>query len=159
TQDLNLLMGGDEVRLRVNYRGRARIAELQDVLRGNRLRDPSGILTDGRHLERDLTVSILFASEDKPVSLAFFDLNGMKRINDTRGYSRANVAIRAYLDVVAAAIDGEAEAYRVHGGGDEVAIRMPGTTLAEATTRVRVILRRLNVEHVRIDDGDPVQLA
>src|SRR6266478_3392662 len=104
--------------LRLTHSGRVRVSELKQALRAGRIREQYGMLWDGRHLQTDLQIALLDASEMAPLSVGFLDMNGLKDINDSVGHEAGSLAVRAYFQAVATALSDQGEAYGV--GGDEV---------------------------------------
>lgn len=133
--------------IRATHASAVRLAELEQSIQRGRLRDPTGILIDGRHAKRDLQVALFSASPTEPVSVAFLDMNGLKSFNDDLNHDAGDEAIRAFFEVVADVIAEVGEAHRV--GGDEVVITMPRTPIAAGTNLLRAILRGLAARTVR----------
>jgi diguanylate cyclase (GGDEF)-like protein len=148
TQDLNLLLRLEPVALRINHKGRVRLAELEQALQTGRDRDPTNTVISKRHLDRDLIIAIVSAHADSPVSLAMLDMNGLKQINDNIDHAAGDEAIETYLKTIAMFLGDDAEGYRGEGG-DELVIVMRGTALPEATKIMRQALTQLTKEKVR----------
>ncbi|MBI5071165.1 MAG: GGDEF domain-containing protein [Deltaproteobacteria bacterium] len=77
-----------------------------------------------------------------PVSVAFFDLDDFKSVNDARGHAAGNRLLRAVGDTLRTAVRGSDFAARV--GGDEFALLLPDTdaeTCRAVVERLRVRLR------------------
>jgi diguanylate cyclase (GGDEF)-like protein len=130
-----IIGAGAGVDLRLAHRGRVRISELRDALRTGRIRDPMGILFDGRHADRALRIAVIDAGPERPLTVAYLDLNGMKEANDTLGHAAGDVLVRAYLSAVDAGVEDMGEAFRI--GGDEVLVILPGQDLAAGERVVR----------------------
>lgn len=111
--------------LRISHKGRIRLAELEQAIKTGREREPFGILLSARYWERDLRIALLSASKSTPVALCFLDMNGLKAINDSSGHEAGNEAIRTFLRVIAANVEGAGDAYRY--GGDEAVVILPDT--------------------------------
>lgn len=120
--------------VRLSHKGRVRVSELQQELRSGRLRDPMGILFDGRHADRGLRIGVIEATKERPVTVAFLDLNGMKEANDDLGHDAGDVLVRAYLSAVDVAVEDKGEAFRI--GGDEVLVVLPGHSVDQASSVV-----------------------
>ena len=141
------------VPLSISHRGRVRRAELEEALRTGRDRDPTGLAFAKRYLERDLMIALLSASSDEPVSVATFDMNGLKAINDEAGsHAVGDAAIRAYLQVIVAHLHEGWDAYRGEGG-DEVTVIMRVAPIAAATRRMRTVLQQLQRETIQVHGG------
>lgn len=136
-KSLSDVLTGQSAHLELTHKGRVRLSELKQAMRTGRIREPFGILWDARHLENDLQISILDASEDLPLSLGYLDMNGLKEINDKIGHDAGSLALRAYFHAVATALADKAEAYR--SGGDEVIVILPSQGLEEAKCTLRKV--------------------
>lgn len=131
------------VTLSISHKGRVRLSELEQQLRTGRDRDETGLLWAKRHLETDLSIKILSAGEDAPLSVAFLDMNGLKLINDTYGHAVGDDAIRAFFQAVVSTIGSDDEAYRC--GGDEVVVILQGTS-DQALQLLHKLVRQLGKE-------------
>lgn len=141
------LFKGQQVHLTISHRGRVRLSELNQQLKTGRVRDPLGVLIDGRHLDNDLQMARYAASVDTPLSVVFSDMNGMKAINDTFSHAAGDVALRAYFDAVASVVQNLGEAYR--RGGDEVVTLLPSKNAFEAAALFDTICKWFGGELVR----------
>lgn len=126
TRLLGQLLVGDNVTLSISHKGRVRLSELEQQLRTGRDRDESGLLWAKRHLQTDLAIELLSASNEAPMSVAFLDMNGLKAINDNHGHAAGDEAIRAFFQAVTSTLGQHGEVYR--NGGDEVVVTLPRTT-------------------------------
>jgi diguanylate cyclase (GGDEF)-like protein len=77
-------------------------------------------LPNRRALMRDLETQLLQASEEWPLVLALFDLNGFKQYNDTFGHPAGDALLARLGDRLQRAIEGSGVAYRM--GGDEFCV-------------------------------------
>ena len=73
--------------------------------------------------ERELTRALRYG---RPLSLAYLDLDGFKRVNDTLGHSVGDRLLRAVADELVARLRPSDVVARV--GGDEFAVLMPETS-------------------------------
>lgn len=146
-EEIGGVLGGHTVNLRISHRGSVRRAELEHALKQGRMREPFGVLLDGRYWERDLSIALLSATPQAPLAVMFLDMNGLKTINDTCGHGAGDEAIRTFLQVVKAAIEESGEAYRV--GGDEVLTLLPSTAAETAATLARTLLAQLARDTLR----------
>lgn len=154
---LSRVLGGETVQLEVTHRGRIRISELRQVLKSERVREQYGILWDGRHLETDLKIALLDASQSTPLSVAYLDMNGLKIINDGFGHSAGDAAVKAYFLALSTALRDQGEAYRV--GGDEVFAILPGMDRNRAVEVLRKASLLLTQEQLRADDKELPRLS
>ena len=156
-ETLSKVLGGQEIYLRISHKGRVRLSELKQQLTGGKIREPFGILWDGRHFDNDLQVALVDAHPQAPLSLVCLDMNGVKAINDQWGHSAGDSCLRAYFQAVAAAIADKGNAYRV--GGDEVFAILPTFDGAAAKTLLETACSLIMKEKVRITEDQHVPLA
>jgi diguanylate cyclase (GGDEF)-like protein len=83
--------------------------------------------------------------ERSPLVVAFVDLDGLKRLNDTAGHAAGDRALRA----VGQALAGGLRRYDVivRFGGDEFVCGLPGVSLDEARRRFVEVARALDLLH------------
>jgi diguanylate cyclase (GGDEF)-like protein len=86
--------------------------------------DALTMLPNRRALMRDLDTQLLTASDEHPMTLAMFDLNGFKQYNDTFGHLAGDALLTRVGDRLRRALAGVAFAYRM--GGDEFCVLAPG---------------------------------
>ena len=146
---LDRLLTGQSIDLQLSHRGRVRMAQLRDELHRDRLRDAFGILLDQRHVTRDLAVALTSASSASPVSLATFDVNGLKAVNDIKGHDAGDELIRTYLSAIAECAGPAVDAYRC--GGDEAVLVATHLAETELEQVAETILRRLATEKVMVN--------
>jgi diguanylate cyclase (GGDEF)-like protein len=77
-------------------------------------------LPNRRALMRDLEGRIAEASDENPLTLALFDLDGFKQYNDTFGHSAGDALLVRLGDRLQRALGGSATGYRM--GGDEFCV-------------------------------------
>jgi diguanylate cyclase (GGDEF)-like protein len=155
---LSRVLAGEEVRLEPNHKGRVRLSELKQALRTGRIREQYGILWDGRHLETDLQISILDASDSAPLSIGYLDTNGLGNINNNYGgHEAGSAAVRAYFLAVAKALRHQGEAYAI--AGDEVIALLPAHDSLSAIHRLRTACLLLMREKVKFHDKELPQLS
>lgn len=148
TRLLGQLLVGDNVTLSISHKGRVRLSELEQQLRTGRDRDESGLLWAKRHLQTDLAIELLSASNEAPLSVAFLDMNGLKAINDNHGHAAGDEAIRAFFQAVTSTLGQHGEVYR--NGGDEVVVILPRTTDERAAKLLDGLVRQLSKEVLRL---------
>ncbi|WP_438039821.1 GGDEF domain-containing protein [Sorangium sp. So ce128] len=151
------LLAGRPVSLTISHKGRVRLSELEQQLRTGRDRDETGLLWAKRHLETDLAIALLSASNEAPLSVAFLDMNGLKAINDTHGHAAGDEAIRAFFQAAMSTLGQHGEAYR--NGGDEVVVTLPSTTDERASKLLGGFVRQLGKEVLRLGAGADVTLT
>jgi len=124
--ELNRLLGGQEATLRIGHPGRLRMAELCDAMQRHRIKDAFGILWDQRHVTRDLGIALTRARVDSPITVAVFDLNDFKQVNDRHGHEAGNAVLQEYLSGLAKLVGEQVECYR--SGGDEAVLIAAGVS-------------------------------
>lgn len=143
----DVLEGRSTVRLELTHKGRVRLSELRQALTTGRIREPLGILWDGRHLETGLQMAILDASETSPLSIGYLDMNGLKQINDSMGHDAGSMAVRVYFQAVSTVLADKGEGYRV--GGDEVIAILPSQGSEKAKEMFDKVCRLAMGEEMR----------
>lgn len=78
------------------------------------------------------------ARPEKPFSVIFGDINGLKRINDTYGHQAGDLLIKSCTNLLTHAARNSDLVFRL--GGDEVVILCPSTQLNQAEELVRRIV-------------------
>lgn len=85
----------------------------------------TGLMNRKAFLERLETEVSRAGRHDRPLSIAYLDLDGFKAVNDTFGHAAGDEVLRIVAGVLLASIRGEDVAARF--GGDEFAILLPET--------------------------------
>jgi diguanylate cyclase (GGDEF)-like protein len=98
-------------------------ARLLALSREEALHDSLTGLPNRRALIYDLTAAMSRASEDYPLVLSLFDLDGFKQYNDTFGHLAGDALLTRLAERLARAVDGVGTAYRM--GGDEFCVVAP----------------------------------
>ena len=114
-------------------RGRAEALSLTDSLTG---------LYNRRFADDGLKRLIADAHRGRMFSIAAFDLDGFKRLNDTRGHAAGDDVLVDFARLLRAGLRGADIPIRT--GGDEFLILLPGTGLAQAilvVERLRAAVR------------------
>jgi diguanylate cyclase (GGDEF)-like protein len=116
-----------------DLRGRAEALSLTDSLTG---------LYNRRFADDALERLIADAQRGRVFSVAAFDLDGFKRLNDSLGHSAGDDVLVDFARILRAGLRGADVAVRM--GGDEFLILLPGTGLAQAilvVERLRAAVR------------------
>ncbi len=109
-------------------------------------------LSNRAELERYLERSIATARRHtRPLALLMVDLDGLKEINDERGHAAGDAALRALAAALQAGVRSEDACARI--GGDEFAVVMPDTTLAQAHDVRSRIVHLLAASGLRVSSG------
>ena len=85
-----------------------------------------------------------------PLAVAFFDIDHLKRVNDTHGHLAGNEVLRTLGRVIGANV--RIEDVPARYGGDEFAILMPDTPRDEAERVVARLMELLDRTEIRVDD-------
>jgi two-component system cell cycle response regulator len=94
-------------------------------------------LGNRRRLMDDLNVAIDRGRQGQPSTLAFFDLDGFKRYNDSFGHSAGDALLARLGSALAVAVEGiGGEAYRL--GGDEFCVLAAGRFAREGVVMVDI---------------------
>jgi two-component system, cell cycle response regulator len=81
-------------------------------------------LGNRRRLMDDLSLAVQQGLSGQPATLAFFDLNGFKRYNDSFGHGAGDSLLTRLGTALAATVSDRGEAYRL--GGDEFCVLLAG---------------------------------
>jgi diguanylate cyclase (GGDEF)-like protein len=116
-----------------DLRGRAELLSFTDPLTG---------LYNRRFADESLTRLIAEARRGRTFSIAAFDLDGFKRLNDSRGHAAGDDILVDFARLLRAGLRGADIPVRM--GGDEFLILLPGTGLAQTilvVERLRAAVR------------------
>lgn len=105
----------------------------------------------------DATLSNMVFSEKQPTSMAIFDIDNFKTINDLYGHLMGDAVIKKVAEVVSKTATPGSICVRL--GGDEFAIIFQGLSLQEAegvSEKIRLNTRKL---YVKTKEGKPKTLA
>jgi len=105
----------------------ARTAELEEMSRTDALTGLPNHRAFYEHLRREMAEAERYA---RPLSLVYADVNGFKKLNDTKGHKAGDRCLEALGKVFAGGLRGNDVACRY--GGDEFCFIMPETTALEA---------------------------
>ncbi|URI08101.1 GGDEF domain-containing protein [Aquincola tertiaricarbonis] len=83
----------------------------------------------------------------QPLSLAMFDIDWFKRINDTHGHAAGDACLIAFSGWLRTAFAGPGDVL-VRLGGEEFGVLMPGTTAAEAWQRAEAFRHQVSLTPV-----------
>ncbi len=122
---------------------------LRDKLRSQAIRDPLTGLFNRRYMEETLDREIRRAVRHSlPVSVILFDIDHLKRVNDSYGHDAGDAALKALGNLMLKTFRGEDVPCRF--GGDEFTIILPEATVSDAFRRAeqfREAFKRLDFEH------------
>jgi len=130
-----------------DLRGRAELLSFTDPLTG---------LYNRRFADESLKRLIAEARRGRTFSIAAFDLDGFKRLNDSRGHSAGDDLLVDFARLLREGLRGADIPVRM--GGDEFLILLPGTGLAQTILVVERL--RAAVRHARWGEPDvPVTVS
>jgi diguanylate cyclase (GGDEF)-like protein/PAS domain S-box-containing protein len=122
---------------------------LRDKLRSQAIRDPLTGLFNRRYMEETLDREIRRAVRHTiPVSVILFDIDHLKRVNDSYGHDAGDAALEALGNLMLKTFRGEDVPCRF--GGDEFTIILPEATVSDAFRRAeqfREAFKGLEFEH------------
>jgi len=98
-----------------------------------------------------------FKRYGRPLSLAIFDVDFFKRINDEHGHPAGDAVLRELGRVLSGSARTTDLAARL--GGEELAILFPETTLAEAETAAERVRKLVEAMDVRARNGDSIRVT
>ena len=113
-----------------------------DALTG--LNNKTAYLAEMRRVEKEI------AEGNKKVGLAVIDLNLLKKINDTYGHDKGDIAIKN-LSSIACDVFGQSSVFRI--GGDELAVILRGSDCSYYET----MIERFNDELAKINADDTLK--
>jgi len=120
----------------------SKVAELQDELREQALRDPLTGLHNRRALEQRFAQEAEYhGSTGQPMALVLIDLDHFKRINDTRGHAAGDSVLCDFAARLRAGLRSGDSVFRI--GGEEFALLLPGADGQQAALRVGTLREAL----------------
>jgi diguanylate cyclase (GGDEF)-like protein len=93
---------------------------------------------------------------DSPLAVAYFDIDALKRVNDTYGHLAGDAVLRKVGELVGRRV--RAEDVPARYGGDEFAIVMPETPRDEAEKVVQRLMEELDHCEVELPDGTSITM-
>jgi diguanylate cyclase (GGDEF)-like protein/PAS domain S-box-containing protein len=123
--------------------------KLREKLRLQSIRDPLTGLLNRRFLEESMPRELGLAHREvQPLAVLMLDVDHFKRFNDTYGHEAGDQALRLIGHQLESEFRGSDIACRY--GGEEFAVVMPRTSLAQAAARAQQVcenMRKLSVSH------------
>ena len=93
---------------------------------------------------------------ETPLAVAYFDIDALKKINDTYGHLAGDAVLRDLGDLIGRRV--RAEDIPARYGGDEFAIVMPETLRDEAEKVVQRLMDELDRCEVALQDGTKIKM-
>ena len=93
---------------------------------------------------------------DTPLAVAYFDIDALKRVNDTYGHLAGDAVLRDLGDLIGKRV--RTEDIPARYGGDEFAIVMPETPRDEAEKVVQRLMDELDRREVDLQDGTKIKM-
>jgi diguanylate cyclase (GGDEF)-like protein len=149
---LSLMAEVDRLRQEVE-RGAARIAYLEKLAD----EDALAPIANRRAFVRELTRFLAFADRyGTPSSLIYFDVNGMKQINDQNGHGAGDAALLQIANTLLANVRKTDVVARM--GGDEFAVLLAHADEKTASDKARSIIAKIEAEPLEWN-GKQIPLA
>ncbi len=134
-------------------RAKSRLEELERIADTDTLSP----IANRRAFVRELTRIMSYASRYKvPTSLLFFDLNGLKSVNDTYGHAAGDAVLMHTADIFQENIRGSDIVGRL--GGDEFAVILSHATEEKARAKAQQMLDALENSWVDFD-GQKIRMT
>jgi diguanylate cyclase (GGDEF)-like protein len=134
-------------------RAKSRLAEMEQLADTDTLSP----IANRRAFVRELTRIMSYAARYKvSTSLLFFDLNGLKQINDTFGHAAGDAVLMHTADIFQENIRGSDIVGRL--GGDEFAIILSHASEEQARLKAEQLLAAL-ADSVIMHDGQPLKIT
>jgi len=132
-------------------RGLARVSFLEKLAD----EDSLAPIANRRAFVRELARYIAFADRyGTPSSLIYFDVNGLKAINDTHGHAAGDAALLHIANMLISNVRKSDVVARM--GGDEFAVLLSHADEAIATVKAQDIVGKLQAAPLKWEDGEIV---
>ncbi|WP_352872558.1 GGDEF domain-containing protein [Mesorhizobium sp. M1006] len=120
---------------------------LRETLRQQSIRDPNTGLYNRRYLEETSSRELRrLERAEQPLTLIMLDVDHFKQFNDTFGHEAGDLVLK---QVAATLVDHVRESDVVSRyGGEEFALMMPGTSLADGADRAEALRKAIKQLHV-----------
>ncbi len=116
----------------------------------------TGLNNRGGWDEALIAAQIAIARDSAPVSIALFDLDGLKRVNDTFGHRAGDSLIRAFGEILITEV--RAGDYAARIGGDEFAVLLNGCEKDNAEAWCGRVAEAVE-ERNAITDAHPIRVS
>lgn len=93
---------------------------------------------------------------ETPLAVAYFDIDDLKKVNDTYGHLAGDAVLRSLGDTIGRRV--RTEDIPARYGGDEFAIVMPETPRDEAEKVVQRLMEELDGSDVELQDGSTIRM-
>lgn len=128
------------------------ILSIVDHLNTLILKDPLTGIYNRRYISEKLPVDIVNASLlDQPLSIIMFDIDFLKRINDTYGHQAGDIAIKESASCASDCLERKAD-WVARYGGEEFIIALPGADLGKTLEVAEKIRSKIEKEDFKYKD-------
>ncbi|UVK56847.1 diguanylate cyclase [Mesorhizobium sp. AR02] len=120
---------------------------LRETLRQQSIRDPNTGLYNRRYLEETSSRELRrMERSEQPLAMIMLDVDHFKQFNDTFGHEAGDLVLK---QVASTLLDHARESDVVSRyGGEEFALMMPGTSLADAAERAEALRKAIKQPHL-----------
>ncbi|MBK8536578.1 MAG: diguanylate cyclase [Candidatus Competibacteraceae bacterium] len=126
---------------------------MQEALREQAIRDPLTGLFNRRYLDETLPRELSRCQRSgEPLAVAMLDLDHFKRFNDGYGHDAGDQVLQQVGLALHQSLRTSDMACRY--GGEELTVVMPGSSLADARTRLDTVRQAIMQLHLRYRDGE-----
>ena len=147
----------NEIPVQLTHAGRVHLWNLRDSLLRDHDLDEYGLKRKAAW-NRDLFLSLRWATKEEPLSVIFVDLDNFGLVNKELGHPTGDAVLRVAFRLINEAAGPHGPAYRY--GGEEVGVLLPLVALEKATGVAEEIRSLLEREvHVQVDKLTAPQTA
>lgn len=111
-----------------------------------------------RHFYNQLSYWVSAAKRSQePFCLIMLDIDHFKKINDTYGHLTGDIVLKGVGDIVLKSLRSTSQAFRY--GGEEIAIILPSTTIAEAEVAAERLRKKMEKTSFESESGKALKIT